>query len=56
MLLEKIFFYVEGGGVIGDRGVFFKDNEEVVIVLDIKNFFGFNFLFFEIKKALKKGD
>ncbi len=56
VLLEKTPFYAEGGGAIGDRGVLFKDNEEVAIVLDTKNFFGLNFSLLEIKKALKKGD
>lgn len=56
VLLEKTPFYAEGGGAIGDRGALFKDNEEVAIVLDTKNFFGLNFSLLEIKKALKKGD
>ncbi|NHA17690.1 alanine--tRNA ligase [Helicobacter pylori] len=56
VLLEKTPFYAEGGGAIGDRGVLFKDNEEVALVLDTKNFFGLNFSLLEIKKALKKGD
>ncbi|MGL2516909.1 alanine--tRNA ligase [Helicobacter pylori] len=56
VLLEKTPFYAEGGGAIGDRGVLFKDNEEAALVLDTKNFFGLNFSFLEIKKALKKGD
>ncbi|GHR11151.1 alanine--tRNA ligase [Helicobacter pylori] len=56
VLLEKTPFYAEGGGAIGDRGVLLKDNEEAAIVLDTKNFFGLNFSFLEIKKALKKGD
>ncbi len=56
VLLEKTPFYAEGGGAIGDRGVFLKDNEEAAIVLDTKNFFGLNFSLLEIKKALKKGD
>ncbi|WP_139524788.1 alanine--tRNA ligase [Helicobacter pylori] len=56
VLLEKTPFYAEGGGAIGDRGTLFKDNEEVAIVLDTKNFFGLNFSLLEIKKALKKGD
>ncbi|GAA7271931.1 alanine--tRNA ligase [Helicobacter pylori] len=56
VLLEKTPFYAEGGGAIGDRGVLFKDDEEAAIVLDTKNFFGFNFSLLEIKKALKKGD
>ncbi|WRG38039.1 alanine--tRNA ligase [Helicobacter pylori] len=56
VLLEKTPFYAEGGGAIGDRGTLLKDNEEVAIVLDTKNFFGLNFSLLEIKKALKKGD
>ncbi|MCQ2618999.1 alanine--tRNA ligase [Helicobacter pylori] len=56
VLLEKTPFYAEGGGAIGDRGALFKDNEEVALVLDTKNFFGLNFSLLEIKKALKKGD
>ncbi len=56
VLLEKTPFYAEGGGAIGDRGTLFKDNEEVALVLDTKNFFGLNFSLLEIKKALKKGD
>ncbi len=56
VLLEKTPFYAEGGGAIGDRGALFKDNGEVAIVLDTKNFFGLNFSLLEIKKALKKGD
>ncbi|WQX93751.1 alanine--tRNA ligase [Helicobacter pylori] len=56
VLLEKTPFYAEGGGAIGDRGALFKDNEEVAIVSDTKNFFGLNFSLLEIKKALKKGD
>ncbi|WRG33741.1 alanine--tRNA ligase [Helicobacter pylori] len=56
VLLEKTPFYAEGGGAIGDRGTLFKDNEEVAIVSDTKNFFGLNFSLLEIKKALKKGD
>ncbi len=56
VLLEKTPFYAEGGGAIGDRGTLFKDNGEVAIVLDTKNFFGLNFSLLEIKKALKKGD
>ncbi|WQS74305.1 alanine--tRNA ligase [Helicobacter pylori] len=56
VLLEKTPFYAEGGGAIGDRGVLLKDNEEVALVLDTKNFFGLNFSLLEIKKALKKGD
>ncbi|GAA7635596.1 alanine--tRNA ligase [Helicobacter pylori] len=56
VLLEKTPFYAEGGGAIGDRGALFKDDEEVAIVLDTKNFFGLNFSLLEIKKALKKGD
>ncbi|WP_181329235.1 alanine--tRNA ligase [Helicobacter pylori] len=56
VLLEKTPFYAEGGGAIGDRGVLLKDDEEAAIVLDTKNFFGFNFSLLEIKKALKKGD
>ncbi len=56
VLLEKTPFYAEGGGAIGDRGALLKDNEEVAIVLDTKNFFGLNFSLLEIKKALKKGD
>ncbi|WP_441692395.1 alanine--tRNA ligase [Helicobacter pylori] len=56
VLLEKTPFYAEGGGAIGDRGVLLKDNEEVAIVLDTKNFFGLNFSLLEIKRALKKGD
>ncbi|WQU41767.1 alanine--tRNA ligase [Helicobacter pylori] len=56
VLLEKTPFYAEGGGAIGDKGALFKDNEEVAIVSDTKNFFGLNFSLLEIKKALKKGD
>ncbi|GAA8288569.1 alanine--tRNA ligase [Helicobacter pylori] len=56
VLLEKTPFYAEGGGAIGDKGALFKDNEEVALVLDTKNFFGLNFSLLEIKKALKKGD
>ncbi|MGL2420900.1 alanine--tRNA ligase [Helicobacter pylori] len=56
VLLEKTPFYAEGGGAIGDRGALFKDDEEVAMVLDTKNFFGLNFSLLEIKKALKKGD
>ncbi len=56
VLLEKTPFYAEGGGAIGDRGALLKDNEEVAIVSDTKNFFGLNFSLLEIKKALKKGD
>ncbi|MFP6058756.1 alanine--tRNA ligase [Helicobacter pylori] len=56
VLLEKTPFYAEGGGAIGDRGTLLKDNEEVALVLDTKNFFGLNFSLLEIKKALKKGD
>ncbi len=56
VLLEKTPFYAEGGGAIGDRGALFKNNEEVAIVSDTKNFFGLNFSLLEIKKALKKGD
>ncbi|GAA8359239.1 alanine--tRNA ligase [Helicobacter pylori] len=56
VLLEKTPFYAEGGGAIGDRGALFKDNEEVALVLDTKNFFGLNFSLLEIKKTLKKGD
>ncbi|WQZ07844.1 alanine--tRNA ligase [Helicobacter pylori] len=56
VLLEKTPFYAEGGGAIGDRGALFKDNEEVALVSDTKNFFGLNFSLLEIKKALKKGD
>ncbi|MGL2887306.1 alanine--tRNA ligase [Helicobacter pylori] len=56
VLLEKTPFYAEGGGAIGDRGALLKDNEEVALVLDTKNFFGLNFSLLEIKKALKKGD
>ncbi|MDU9757239.1 alanine--tRNA ligase [Helicobacter pylori] len=56
VLLEKTPFYAEGGGAIGDRGALLKDNEEVAIVLDTKNFFGLNFSLLEIKKALKKGE
>ncbi len=56
VLLEKTPFYAEGGGAIGDRGALLKDNGEVAIVLDTKNFFGLNFSLLEIKKALKKGD
>ncbi|PDW60785.1 alanine--tRNA ligase [Helicobacter pylori] len=55
-LLEKTPFYAEGGGAIGDKGVLLKDDEEVALVLDTKNFFGLNFSLLEIKKALKKGD
>ncbi|WP_305864968.1 alanine--tRNA ligase [Helicobacter pylori] len=56
VLLEKTPFYAEGGGAIGDKGVLLKDDEEVALVLDTKNFFGLNFSLLEIKKALKKGD
>ncbi|MCQ2784103.1 alanine--tRNA ligase [Helicobacter pylori] len=56
VLLEKTPFYAEGGGAIGDRGALLKDNEEVALVLDTKNFFGLNFSLLEIKKVLKKGD
>lgn len=56
VLLEKTPFYAEGGGAIGDRGALLKDNEEVALVLDTKNFFGLNFSLLEIKKALKKGE
>ncbi|WQV31093.1 alanine--tRNA ligase [Helicobacter pylori] len=56
VLLEKTPFYAEGGGAIGDKGTLLKDNEEVALVLDTKNFFGLNFSLLEIKKALKKGD
>ncbi|GAA7822574.1 alanine--tRNA ligase [Helicobacter pylori] len=56
VLLEKTPFYAEGGGAIGDRGALFKDDEEVAMVLDTKNFFGLNFSLLEIKKALKKGE
>ncbi|MFP6322654.1 alanine--tRNA ligase [Helicobacter pylori] len=56
VLLEKTPFYAEGGGAIGDRGALLKDNEEVAIVSDTKNFFGLNFSLLEIKKVLKKGD
>ncbi|GAA8421470.1 alanine--tRNA ligase [Helicobacter pylori] len=56
VLLEKTPFYAEGGGAIGDKGVFLKDDEEAALVLDTKNFFGLNFSLLEIKKALKKGD
>ncbi|MGN8468626.1 alanine--tRNA ligase [Helicobacter pylori] len=56
VLLEKTPFYAEGGGAIGDKGVLLKDDEEAALVLDTKNFFGLNFSFLEIKKALKKGD
>ncbi|WQS58446.1 alanine--tRNA ligase [Helicobacter pylori] len=56
VLLEKTPFYAEGGGAIGDKGALLKDDEEVALVLDTKNFFGLNFSLLEIKKALKKGD
>ncbi|WP_131157734.1 alanine--tRNA ligase [Helicobacter pylori] len=56
VLLEKTPFYAEGGGAIGDKGTLLKDDEEVALVLDTKNFFGLNFSLLEIKKALKKGD
>ncbi|WP_187866838.1 alanine--tRNA ligase [Helicobacter pylori] len=56
VLLEKTPFYAEGGGAIGDRGALLKDNEEVALVSDTKNFFGLNFSLLEIKKALKKGE
>ncbi|WQW40636.1 alanine--tRNA ligase [Helicobacter pylori] len=56
VLLEKTPFYAEGGGAIGDRGALLKDDEEVALVLDTKNFFGLNFSLLEIKKALKKGE
>ncbi len=56
VLLEKTPFYAEGGGAIGDKGALLKDDEEVALVLDTKNFFGLNFSLLEIKKALKKGE
>lgn len=56
VLLEKTPFYAEGGGAIGDKGALLKGDEEAALVLDTKNFFGLNFSFLEIKKALKKGD
>ncbi|MUU88503.1 alanine--tRNA ligase [Helicobacter pylori] len=56
VLLEKTPFYAEGGGAIGDKGALLKDDEEVALVLDTKNFFGLNFSLLEIKKVLKKGD
>ncbi|AFI05676.1 alanine--tRNA ligase [Helicobacter cetorum] len=55
VLLEKTPFYAEGGGAIGDKGVLLKENEEVALVLDTKNFFGLNFSLLKVQKPLKKG-
>ncbi|AFI03327.1 alanine--tRNA ligase [Helicobacter cetorum] len=55
VLLEKTPFYAEGGGAIGDKGALLKDNEEVALVLDTKNFFGLNFSLLKVQKPLKKG-
>ncbi|WP_104747720.1 alanine--tRNA ligase [Helicobacter cetorum] len=54
-LLEKTPFYAEGGGAIGDKGVLLKENEEVALILDTKNFFGLNFSLLKVQKPLKKG-
>ncbi|WP_104760561.1 alanine--tRNA ligase [Helicobacter cetorum] len=55
VLLEKTPFYAEGGGAIGDKGALFKEDEEVALVLDTKNFFGLNFSLLKVQKPLKKG-